>query len=71
MAKAVELAALVGATPVDRALGMAALAGRFDDNDLASIVEHLGRHDAVEDLVFANDVYSAQTGTAAWEGFGR
>ena len=71
MSKAVELAALVGATPVDRALGMAALAGRFDDNDLASIVEHLGRHDAVEDLVFANDVYSAQTGTAAWEGFGR
>jgi transposase len=71
MAKAVELAALVGATPVDRALGMAALAGRFDEGDLASIVEHLGRHDAVEDLVFANDVYSAQTGTAAWEGFGR
>jgi len=71
MAKAVELAALVGATPVDRALGMAALAGRFDDSDVASIVEHLGRHDAVEDLVYADDVYSAQTGTAAWEDFGR
>jgi hypothetical protein len=71
MAKAVGLAALVGAAPVDRGLGMAALAGRFDDGDLASIVEHLGRHDAVADLVFADDLYSAQTGTAAWEGFGR
>ena len=71
MTKAVELAALVGADPVDRGLGMAALAGRFDDGDLASIVEHLGRHDAVADLVFADDAYSTQTGTAAWEGFGR
>jgi hypothetical protein len=71
MTKAVELAALVGAAPVDRALGMAALAGRFDEHDLASIVEHLGRHDAVEDLVSADEAYSAQTGTAAWEGFGR
>ena len=50
---------------------MAALAGRFDENDLASIVEHLGRHDAVEDLVSADEAFSAQTGTAAWEGFGR
>jgi transposase len=71
MVKAVELAALVGAAPVDRALGMAALAGRFEENDLASIIEHLGRHDAVEDLVSADEAFSAQTGTAAWEGFGR
>jgi hypothetical protein len=71
MVKAVELAALVGAAPVDRALGMAALAGRFEENDLAAIIEHLGRHDAVEDLVSADEAFSAQTGTAAWEGFGR
>lgn len=71
MVKAVELAALVGATPVDRALGMAALAGRFDEGDLASIVAHLGRHDAVEDLVSADEAHSAQSGTATWAGFGR
>jgi hypothetical protein len=71
MARAVELAALVGAAPVDRALGMAVLAGRFDDGDLVSIVEHLGRHDAVADLACADEVYSAQPGTAAWGSFGR
>jgi hypothetical protein len=71
MVKAVELAALVGAAPVDRALGMAALAGRFEENDLASIIEHVGRHDAVGDLVSADETFSAQTGTSAWEGFGR
>jgi transposase len=71
MAAAVELAALVGATPTDRALGMAALAGRFEEADLASIVDHLGRHDAVEDLVYADEAYSAQSGTGAWESFGR
>ena len=71
MAGAVELAALVGADPVDRALGMAALAGRFAEGDLASIVEHLEHSDAVGDLVRADEAYSAQTGTAAWEGFGR
>jgi hypothetical protein len=68
---AVELAALVGGPPVDRALGIAALAGRFADGDLASIVEHLGRTDAVDRLVYADDAYSAQPGTGAWEAFGR
>ncbi len=71
MAGAVELAAMVGAAPVDRALGMAALAGRFGENDLASIVDHLGRADAAEDLVAADEAYSAQAGTAAWGSFGR
>ena len=71
MAAAVELAALIGAAPVDRALGIAALAGRFEEGDLASIVEHLGRHDAVEDLVYANDDFFVQPGTSAWGDFGR
>ena len=71
MAKAVELAALVGTTPVDRALGMAALAGRFEDGDLVSVVDHLGRCDAVEDLVHADEAYSVQPGTSSWEDFGR
>jgi hypothetical protein len=40
MARAVQLAALHGAGPVDRALGQAAAAGRFADSDLASILAH-------------------------------
>lgn len=70
MARAVELASLVGGEPVDRALGMAALASRFEEGDLASILDHLGRQEAVEDLVRADEAYSSQPGTAAWEGFG-
>lgn len=71
MADAVSLAALVGTEEVDRALGTAALAGRFADGDLASIVEHLSRHEAAADLVVADEAHSAQPGTGAWEGFGR
>ena len=71
MAAAVELAALVGAPPVDRALGMAALAGRFGEGDLASIVEHLERGRPASELVVADEDFSAQPGTGAWEGFGR
>lgn len=40
MAEAVRLARLVGDQPVDRALGTAAIAGRFGDGDLAAIVDH-------------------------------
>lgn len=40
MARAVQLAALHGTEPVDRALGQAAAAGRFADSDLASILAH-------------------------------
>jgi hypothetical protein len=71
MADAVELAALVGSAPVDRALGMAALAGRFGEADLASIVNHLDRREPAESLVIADDAHSAQPGTGAWKGFGR
>lgn len=71
MSQAVELAALVGAAPVDRALGMAAVAGRFGEGDLASIVNHIEGGRPAEDLVRADETYSAQPGTSAWEGFGR
>jgi hypothetical protein len=50
---------------------MAALAGRFEDGDLASVVGHLGQRDAVEDLVHADEAYSVQPGTSSWEDFGR
>lgn len=71
MADAVELAALFGSAPVDRALGMAALAGRFGEADLASIVSHLDRREPAESVVIADAEHSAQPGTGAWEGFGR
>jgi hypothetical protein len=71
MADACELAALFGSALVDRALGMAALAGRFAERDLASIVEHLDRRDPVDSLVVADAAHSVQPGTAAWDGFGR
>lgn len=70
MAQAVELAALVGSGPVDRALGMAAFAGRFAEGDLTSIVEHLEHSSTAEELVRADEAYSAQPGTSTWEGFG-
>ena len=40
MAEAVTLAALHGAPSVDRALGIAAMAGRFAEGDLGSIIVH-------------------------------
>ena len=67
MADAVELAALHGTERVDWALGHAASFGRFADGDLASILaaNPPGQRRS------AGDVHSLQTGTSAWEGFGR
>ena len=44
MAAAVATAKLVGTGEVDRALGHAAVNGRFGENDLASILEHQALH---------------------------
>ena len=41
MAEAVTFAKLHGPAVLDQALGTAALAGRFADNDLAAILVHL------------------------------
>ena len=71
MTEAVELAALVGADLVDRALGVAAAAGRFGDGDLAAIVDHLARGGADVAAIPVDEAHSAQPGTSAWEGFGR
>jgi transposase len=70
MAAAVDLACLVGTPVVDRALGMAALAGRFAEDDLARIVDHLDRADHIEDLVIADEAHSTQPGTSAWADYG-
>jgi transposase len=71
--RATELATLVGTTPVDRALGLAAEAGRFADGDLESILDHLrlmgDRSAEPLDLADADD--TLQPGTSAWELVGR
>ena len=70
MAKAVELAALLGTDVVDRALGLAAIAGRFDDGDLTSIIDRQRIEDAAAaaiGAVIADDTHSTQPGTSAWE----
>ena len=71
MVRAVELAALVGGDAVDDALGLAAMAGRFADGDLASILDHLAAGHSNLDLVVADETHSAQPGTAAWKDLGR
>jgi hypothetical protein len=70
MARAVELAAVVGETRVDAALGLAAIAGRFADGDLASIIDHLGAEGAAGEVVTADEAHSAQPGTSAWSRLG-
>jgi hypothetical protein len=71
MARAVEFASILGAQRVEQALGLAAVAGRFGDTDLASILDHLATGGADLDLVRADETHSAQPGTSGWEVFGR
>jgi hypothetical protein len=71
MADAVTLAKLHGTEAVDRALGTAALAGRFLDNDLRSIVEHQQRSSTGELPQQRTEQHSLQPGTSAWARFGR
>lgn len=66
MASAVELAAIVGATRVDQALGLAAIHGRFGDDDLASICDYLATHEEQSQAAVADEAHSAQPGTASW-----
>jgi transposase len=70
MARAVELAAVVGADRADQALGLAAITGRFGDHDLAAILDHLAVAGAAGELVSADEAHSAQPGTGGWAAFG-
>jgi transposase len=70
MTAAVELAALVGAEPVDAALGVAAAAGRFAEGDLLAIVHHRANGAPAAALVVADEDHSIQPGTSAWATFG-
>jgi hypothetical protein len=69
MAQATELAVLFGSGQVDEALSQAAGAGRFAEDDLVSILANGQR--GRPHLVRADEGFSAQPGTSAWEGFGR
>jgi hypothetical protein len=71
MARAVELAALVGRERVEEALALAAAAGRFAEADLASILDHLAGGTAEGSLARADEAFSVQASTAAWASFGR
>jgi transposase len=66
MAQAVTLAKLHGNQPVDRALGIAALAGRFAEGDLESILAHHQQHNTSGEPTRASEDHSLQSGTSAW-----
>lgn len=70
MGKAIELAAAIGPEQVDEALGLAAIAGRFAEEDLPAILDHLSSAGPVGEVVRADENYSAQPGTSAWEAMG-
>jgi transposase len=69
MAEACALAKLHGSDRVDQALGTAAIAGRFADNDLIRILAHQAAGTAGE-ATRASEAHSLQPGTSAWARFG-
>jgi hypothetical protein len=74
MSHAVELAVLFGVEAVDDALGVAAVAGRFADGDVVSILEHRRTVETVTEPfvgVAGGEDHSTQPGTGAWERFGQ
>ncbi|MDQ3709416.1 MAG: IS21 family transposase [Actinomycetota bacterium] len=70
LVEALELARLVGAEPVDQALGVAALAGRFGDGDLAALLDH-HRHNGQASALQPSGNASLQQGLSGWEALGR
>ncbi|MFJ9776170.1 IS21 family transposase [Kitasatospora sp. NPDC101157] len=69
MAQAVALAKLFSADEVDRALGTAAVTGRFADKDLLSILDYQSVHGQAEPTRRSEE-HSLQPGTSAWSSFG-
>jgi hypothetical protein len=69
MAQAVSLAKLLGADPVNWALGHAAVTGRFGEDDLASILAHqASAHPGPTHT--AGDDQSLAQGTSGWATLG-
>lgn len=67
MRKALELASVLGPDKIEEALGLAAIAGRFDDGDLVSILDHLATSGKPTDVVFADENHTIQPGTGPWD----
>jgi transposase len=70
MAEAVALAKLHPPGQVDQALGTAAIAGRFAENDVLRILAHQAGETVSKPATRASETHSLQPGTAAWSGFG-
>ncbi|MFG2350918.1 hypothetical protein [Streptomyces phaeochromogenes] len=70
MARAVELATVLGNDRVDQALGLAATAGRSADEDLLSIPGHIADIKPVGEVVRADEAHSVQNGTIGWQALG-
>jgi hypothetical protein len=68
MAEAVLLASLHGTGLVDHALGLAAMAGRFHDGDLESIIVHAAGSVTVRAVPPSE--HSLAAGTSSWSGLG-
>ena len=66
MGDAVALCSIYGTTAVDQALGVAAVAGRFAERDLLSILTH-----TPTPVTVRTEGHSLQPGTAAWGLFGQ
>ena len=64
------MAMTAGADRTDEALGLAAIAGRFADGDLASIIDHLAAERETVGVVIADEAHSAQPGTSGWARLG-
>jgi hypothetical protein len=71
MARAIELSAVLSTERVDEALGLAAIAGRFTEDDLASICDHLATSGTATDVVVADEAHSAHPGTGGWGRLGQ
>jgi hypothetical protein len=71
MTEAVSLAKLHSLAAVDQALGAAALAGRFAEEDLPTILAHQRHQPApTASSARASETHSLQAGTQAWAAFG-
>jgi hypothetical protein len=69
MAEAVALSKLYPGDEVDRALGTAAVTGRFAEKDLFSILDYQAGAGGAE-ATRAGEDHSLQPGTSAWANFG-
>jgi transposase len=70
MTEAVALAKLHPPGQVDQALGTAAIAGRFAENDVLRILAHQAGETVSKPATRASETHSLQPGTSAWSGFG-